>query len=201
MNNRQLKIKIWYAAIWSAILLTFFSLKSQYSAYWGLVFFAVGVILFPALLIQIIGSVRLWLKNRSEVPDSYKPLLIYLAAIGICFCLPNSDRSKQYFKSKTLLESAITEPKDKLYLEIYCISTGFLATDVDAEYLTDDKNFRLFLGTYDEGGEHIGLELTKDSLSITNPIDTVENMNYAHPNLPNQRVYNLLDLQHAHKFD
>lgn len=49
-----------------------------------------------------------------------------------------------------------------MYLQYYLAGTGILATDVNAVYLTDLKNFRVYLGTYKEGDEKINIEYNRD---------------------------------------
>jgi hypothetical protein len=188
------------AGISCSALIVFFILEGQYAPAWWIVFGLTSIVLVPYFVVSMCRAASFWVKNRSH-SEAYNPFLIYVATIIFVICLPGADHSKQYFARRIELIAPGTEEHQNLYLDCYHVFRSFMTTDIDAEYLTDAHNFRLFLGTYDEGIRSIDLKIAKDSVIINNWDDESNDPNFPRLRLRNRKTYSLKDLQRRHVFD
>jgi hypothetical protein len=89
----------------------------------------------------------------------------------------------------------------KLYREYYCMFSGYQTTDINAVYLTDSTNFRLYLWEYDESNEHINTTCKGDSLYVEKTVNTSEIPEWNWPKIIERKVYDLKELQKQHVFE
>lgn len=98
----------------------------------------------------------------------------------------HDDRSKKNYNFTT----AICD--NRLFVEEYTVSGGgALGSDIVSNYLTDSTNFRIYIGTYDNGEEHYYYECRKDSIYIERVSDkkSEEPKAYDLSKLKNSKVF------------
>ncbi|MDB5134155.1 MAG: hypothetical protein JWP37_758 [Mucilaginibacter sp.] len=76
-----------------------------------------------------------------------------------------------------------------------------MATDDNAEYLTDSVNFRKYLGVYDEGNEHINVICKGDNIMVIKTSSEFINEMWTRPQIRERKVYSLKDLMKHHIFE
>jgi hypothetical protein len=111
------------------------------------------------------------------------------------------DRSKKDHKfTVNYCEYMSNKCTCNLYGEVYNIyGMGALGSDVNALYLTDSTNFRIYLGTYDEGNEMIIVKCQGDSICIKKTAKSVfEN---SRPEIIQAKIYSLKFLKVKHQFE
>ena len=85
-----------------------------------------------------------------------------------------------------------------LFVETYTIfGGGAYGGDKVSDYLTDSINFRIYIGTYNNGDEAYSYECRGDSINIYKVIGTRENKN----RIINTRIYSLLNLEKKKIFE
>ena len=94
----------------------------------------------------VIVSLVFWVSGRKKFKQAYIPTVVNISIALLIYLLPSVVYSKQYPKCGR----SVNKPKGcgcnkDLYLEYYTIiGGGYMTTDLDAVYLTDKKNFRIF---------------------------------------------------------
>jgi hypothetical protein len=127
---------------------------------------------------------------------SFIPLLINIVGfVVIHYCMPTIHQNKAYpTGSYSLNTSGNVRYGSGLYVEYYRVfGGGFMTTDENAVYLTDRRNFRLYLGVEDEDNKSI--DVTCDGDLITK---SIYEAGYRHPG---QQSFSLKELQNGHVFD
>jgi len=119
------------------------------------------------------------------------------------YCLPSFARSKQYYKSTgTLCSYKTNNCPCSLNTESYCVyAEGAWGTDLNSEYLTDSTSFRIYLGTYDKGGERINVTCKGDSITVEKISDKLIHPNFSRAIALEKKSYSLKALKRAHVFE
>ena len=187
----------------STLLIIYFIFTSQFWAHWWFAFLFVSLFVFPFFLIITIRSIVWWIKNRAKYTLSYVPFCITLLAIFVAYCLPSSDRSKRYYKGTGTLCNYKTGNCDcNLYGEYYCVyGNGYMATDMNSEYLTDSVNFKKYLGVYDEGHESINVICKGDSIFVEKTSSEFIDTRFSNPKVLKKKSYSLKELKREHVFE
>lgn len=101
-------------------------------------------------------------------------------------------------RSKTELASIVRIRNSNLYVQTFTIvGNGAFGGDRISDYLTDSVNFRIYIGTYDNGDEGFSYKCTGDSISISKIIGRRENEN----KIVNSKSYKLSELRNKKIFD
>ena len=81
---------------------------------------------------------------------------------------------------------------NNLYAETFCVfGQGGYGTDLDSRWLTDSINFRIYLGTFDEGDGGIYVECGGDTVYVSQLIQP----NADSPKKDSARIYKISDLR------
>jgi hypothetical protein len=187
----------------SALLIIYFICTSQFWAYWWFLFYFVGLFVLPFFLIITIRSIVWWIKNRTKYTLSYIPFCIALLAILVAYCLPSSNRSKQYYKNTgTLCNYQTGKCGCNLYIECFCVyGYGYMTTDLNSKYLTDSISFRKYLGVYDEGDEFINITCKGDSIIVEKNSTESIDPRFSKPKILEKKSYSLKELKREHIFE
>jgi len=168
--------------------------------------FVLSLIIFPGDLvisiIYFIVSIRsaiFWIVNRRIFKNTFVPLIINIVPIVLIICGPSINRNKSYYKETINLKN--TNCNCHLYIESYLIAGGFLSTDIDALYLTDSVNFRLYEGTYDEGDGGIATMCKGDSVSVDAYVHEKFGPNSGSIKTAEKKTYSLKELKKSHRFE
>jgi|GEM_PF-5469843 len=142
----------------AALLILIYIATWRFWPVYALILFIPDLVIIVYYTSIFFTDVIYWIQNRKD-DKPFMPFCISFAALMVIFYLPPIHSNKSYPKGAYNLFARM---KDKsacdLYLQYYLAGSGFLATDVNAVYLTDLKNFRVYLGTYKEGYEKINVE-------------------------------------------
>jgi hypothetical protein len=170
---------------------------------WSFILFFIDFFIFLIYLVVIIQSIMFWLGKRKIFKNAFFPFLINSIPMIVILLSPPMGRNKSYYKRTTDLQQFKGEYSTgcHLYVESYLISCGFMATDVDALYLTDSLNFRLYEGTYDEGDGSIVTSCKGDSILIEKYVHEKLGVNFGALKVVERKSYNLNDLKRNHIFE
>lgn len=103
-----------------------------------------------------------WIKRRKE-ELSFIPFFISVMALVVIFYLPPVYSNKSYHKGTYCVCGYLKNTCPcNLYTEHYLAASSFMATDLNSIYLTDLKNFRVYIGTYSEGDERIDVQCNRN---------------------------------------
>lgn len=181
----------------SIIIIVAYGFTCQLYAKWNMLLILPDFVIAIIFLVIIIESIFSWPQNKKTHRRPWLPLLINLLAILVMYCIPSINRCKRYPQGSYKLCDHAAGPCDSsLHVDYYTIVRSYMADDVEAVYLSDHKNFRVYLGTYDEGDEHIRITVKGDSISTvktsrsTGVLKEVE-----------QHVYSLKQLKRQWFFD
>ena len=153
-----MRTKAFIRAILSSILLVvYFICESQLMPFDWVFLLPIGFFIILLFLIRLIRNITFWIVKRNEIKLSWMPLFIQLLAISMACLIPSWNKSKRYFWGATNLASLKKSGCNcNLYVEHYNVfDQGAFGTGLNSAYLTDSLNFRIFLGVYDDGDEHI----------------------------------------------
>src|ERR1700744_1727412 len=128
----------------SALLIIYFIFTSQFWAHWWFIFIPVGLGAILFHIIIMIKCVVFWAKYSGEYSQPHIPFSIVVLSILITYGIPSHNKSKHYYiGSGKLFNYKSGNCKCDLSAEYYCASKGgYMATDLNAEYLTDSISFR-----------------------------------------------------------
>lgn len=149
-----------------------------------------------AYLLNVLTNIVFGIVNRKKYDRSSIPLRINMVGFVVMYCcIPTINQNKAYpTGSYSLNTSGNVRYGSGLYVEYYRVfGGGFMTTDENAVYLTDRKNFRLYLGLDDEGNKSI--EVACDGDLITK---SIYEAGFRHPK---QQYFSLKELQNGHVFD
>ena len=152
--------------------------------------------------IVTLGSIVFYIRNFRKIERAFVPLIINLLTVVVVSCCPSINRNKSYPKqSIDLSKNQGTKCACHLYREDYCVfAGGATTTDLDAVYLTDLKNFRVYIGVFDEAHQHITIRCDGDHIAMlktgSEEIDTM----WTAPVLLERQSYSLKILAHDHSF-
>jgi len=163
----------------SAVLCFFWIVSWQFYPAYGI------FLLIPYLIMAIVYSMTfihsiVWgVNNRKKYNAPHLPFLICLLALILFICWPSASQSKRYHKNLSNLciqHNSGCACNAGLYVDTYLAQSNFLASDINAVYLTDLKKFRLYIGEYDEESQQILININR------NKITTIKKYN----NIPGQ---------------
>lgn len=80
----------------------------------------------------------------------------FFITITLCIFLSNCDEHKYKFTVDKICDR-------NLYIEVYAVNS----LGLNADYLTDSINFRIFVGEFDSEHDHFTYECNGDSIYIT----------------------------------
>jgi len=194
MESKTFKLAI----VTSVLMIIYFICTSQFWAHWGIVLILIGFWVMLFFLITFICCIVSWISGYKKYPLSYVPFFIVMLTITIAYCLPSHNRSKKYYKhTGELCNYQKGNCVCNLYAEYYCVETGYMTTDVNAEYLTDSVNFRKYLDVYDEGDEHINVTCKGDKITVTKTSSEM----WSKPQVLERKTYSLAFLKNQHVFE
>ncbi len=198
------KSKIFRQAIISSVLLViYFLCTSQFWPHWWFVLILIAPFLLVFFLIIFVKCIISWIKDRKSYRRPYIPFCVTTLAILIVYFLPSYIMSKRYYKNTSSL--CYYKPSNcncTLYAEYYCVfGNGFMATDVNAKYLTDSVTFRKYLGFYDEGDEAIEVVCKGDTITVTKTSTEFISTMWSKPQILERKTYMLSALKKQHAFD
>jgi hypothetical protein len=108
-------------------------------------------------------------------------------------------------KSKGKLASTVQLCDKPLFVETYKIfESGAYGGDRVSDYLTDSFNFRMYVGTFDNGKEHFKYQCMGDSIYLSKISFVEEGMPYKTKTISKiiyKRAYSLLDLKKKKVFE
>lgn len=172
-----------------------------YPQFWWLLLLPY-LMLIIIFFIELAGSIIFLIKNQKKYDQPYLPLIINIIAFVVILCWPSVNTNKRYPQYSYNLCTRASSHCDcnlDLYEEYYLALSGFQSSDLIAVYLTDKKNFRLYLGVYREG-EQINVKLDGDYITIvkttTESIDTLWNKE----RVMQKQKFSLIDLKRKHIF-
>ncbi len=134
--------------------------------------------------------------NSKQMEKSRKELIIaiVIALLIVLFLLKKcsiDDRSRENFRRDRSIGN-------HLYVETYCVfGQGAFGTDLVSDWLTDKSNFRIYIGTYDEGRGGFRLEC-KDSTVYVRECLYDDNDHFIKESLVD--VYNIAGLKKLQNF-
>lgn len=116
------------------------------------------------------------------------PFLFFLFFLFSC----RNDRNKDTHSSTVMVCNK------SLFVETYTIfGNGAYGGDRVSDYLTDSTNFRIYIGTYDNGDEGYSYECKGDSINVYKITGRRENKN----KIISTTVYSLSELRKKKVFD
>ena len=171
-------------------------------AYWWPLLMLIGLFVTLVFIRSMIITLYWWGKYKGKYTHPYKPFLIHLIAIAIVYSLPSHRRSKQYpIRTVALCDNA-TDCDGNLRIKYYCVgANNYLSTNMNSEYLTDDVNFRLYLGEYDENDLPINVTCKGDSVTIERSSNENIDPYWSKPIVLERKTYSVKDLRKQHHFD
>jgi hypothetical protein len=117
-------------------------------------------------------------------------------AIVTIVLVPSINHNKNYHKSTIDLSNyQSTSCNCHLYIESYLVSSNFMATDINALYLTDSLSFRIYEGTYDEGDGGISTTCKGDSILVEKYNHETLGINSGKLKTVEKKSYSLKDLK------
>ncbi|GAA3981963.1 hypothetical protein [Mucilaginibacter dorajii] len=155
-----------------------------------------SLLIIIAYLLNVLINIVWGIVNRKKYDKSFIPLLINIVGfVGIHYCMPTINQNKAYpAGSYSLNTSGNVRYGSGLYVEYYRVfGGGFMNADGDAVYLTDRRNFRLYLGVEDEGSKSIDVTCNGDLIT-----KGIHELGYRYPR---QQTFSLKALQKGHVFD
>jgi len=177
----------------SCLLLVYYALESQFWAYWWIIFIFPGFFIIMFFIVILLENMLFWVRSIKDYDAPYVPFTIQVITVVLVFCIPSANRSKQYhINTYEACDCRIRNTHYKLYKEFYCVGTGYLTTNTNAQYLTDSLNFRIFLGTYEEGNMPIW---------VTCKGDTIETEKRNEDSIVERKKYSLRELKKLHATD
>jgi hypothetical protein len=200
MNEQSTSIKESEAFSWSVKIslaaVIGYAVVGRFNAVCSLLLVFPSLIIAIAYLLNVLINIVWGTVNRKKYDRSSIPLRINMVGFLVMYCcMPTINQNKAYpTGSYSLNTSGNVRYGSGLYVEYYRVfGGGFMNADGDAVYLTDRKNFRLYLGVEDEGNKSI--EVTCDGDRITK---SIYEAGYRHPE---QQTFSLKELQNGHVFD
>lgn len=198
-QSQRYKRSIWI----SVVTISTWICTWQFYAVWWLFLLLPYTIVFLAFIIEFIGSLHWGIISKKTCYYPFLPLHINLITFLVIFSWPSVHQTKRYPKfTHSLCEQApdICACHSNLYVDYYLAGTGFLAADLNAVYLTDRKNFRLYVGTYLEDNQEINIHLNGDH--ITTVKTTTEGIStlWTDKIILEKRIFSLIYLEQNHVF-
>jgi hypothetical protein len=193
----------WWSVIVGALAILAYIFTWQfYAVYWLVLSFA-NLIIAVFFLVVIVQSVVFGATNGKKYKGPFIPLYINVMVITILCYLPPTDHSKHYPKGTYSLAKRIG-PKygTGLYLKCYMVFGGGAgSTDVNAIYLTDNKNFRLFLGVFDEYYDAVDVQCNGDQIIATKKTLNGTNIKSTNWKCIWKKTFSLKSLKAGHAFE
>lgn len=168
----------------------------RFSPEWSALLLFVDIAIFISYIIFLARTVFAWTEQKTKYRYAFIPILIILTPLFVIFISPSMGRNKSYYEETIEVKTYAKAPcKCHLYVEVYLIRGSLTPgeTDIDALYLTDSLNFRLYEGIYHEGDGLTETICKGDSVWIekqTNSFKAAE-----------KKVYGLKNLRASHIFE
>ncbi len=144
-------------------------------------------------LVNVLVNIVFAVARRKKYDRSSIPLRLNIVALLFLYILPTANHNKAYPRGCYSLQGSTNYSNvGGLYREYYKVfGGGFMTTDEIAIYITDHRNFRLYLGTYDESNKSINVVCNGDQITATKETsDKIE-----------RKVYSLKLLKESHYFE
>jgi hypothetical protein len=154
------------SSIIAAILIILAYLATwRFGPIYGLILVLPDLIIIVYYISIFFTDIIYWIENRKD-DKSFIPFFISFVALVVIFYLPPIYSNKCYPKGTYRLCGDVKNNCPcNLYREHFLAVSSFMATDQNAVYLTDLKNFRIYLGNYNEGRERIDITCNGDIIT------------------------------------
>ena len=173
-----------------------------YNTLWILSLF-IYLIVFIVFVAVFIGSIIFLILNRKEYSHAAVPFYINLWTIIVICTMPSDAQNKLHHLNADNLckyKDSNCPCNSNLYLDYYVAYLGgATSTDVNAVYLTDCKNFRLYLGTYNEG-ENFSVKIKGDIVFVAKTSTEYISTLWSDPIVLDQQRFSLTRLKSEHVF-
>lgn len=168
----------------------------RFYAMWWFILAFIDLAMFVLFIFVFFGSIVFWIKNIKKFTNPFIPLCSNTTAIIVVIYAPSINLNKSYYISTTDLHTQKTECACHLYIETYCVyGGGAWGSDVDAHYLTDSINFRMYLGVADEEDERISVKCKGDRIDYKKIIIASSGLEWNRPKIIEQKRYSIKDLK------
>ena len=173
-----------------------YAIDWRFSPAWPFSTFFLDIVVFIAYVVAIVMSVIWGFMQKSMRLRSFIPLSVNLIPIFIILITPSEDRNKSYHENTIDLNADSNGTcKCHLYLEFFLTRPGLApgSDNIDAHYLTDSSNFRLYEGISREDDDLTHVTCKGDSVWIgkkASSFGTAE-----------KKVYSIKELKRAHHFE
>jgi hypothetical protein len=192
-------------SLWTSLtVLLAYMVVREFNAVWALFIILPAVAIAVTFIVVFVRSIMFWISNRSTIGYPFLPLFINVfCIIIISFFMPPIYTGKHYHKGTYLLNgNKYCTCKSELYTERYLAASGFMTTDLDAVYITDKKNFRLYAGVDDENVTHrVNITCQGDKITVTEISLEGISEQWSNPKLMKKLVFSFKELKANHQFD
>lgn len=153
------------------------------------------------LVVNVIQNLVFWIGNYKEFRRAWLPLFLNVLTVLIPFCTPSYVYNKDHPHGTTAL-SPVCRCKPQLYLARYTVyAQGAWGADLDGVYLTDQKNFRVFVTTVDQADESVSIICNGDKLFVTKYSSAGGDTYKEEPRKIKEYTFSLKKLIAAHRFE
>jgi hypothetical protein len=191
------------AIINSIVLVVFCIFSSQLYAMLWVFILPVGFFVLSFFVAAAVKNMLFWIRNKAATENPWLPLLVQVFVVLVAILIPSHERSKQYYVGTyRLADNTKTNCPCDLYTEYYSVfDQGAWGTGINSVYLTDSLTFRIYLGVYDEGSEHIKVTCRQETIDVLITSEEFIDTSWSKPAIIEHKIYNLTDLEGSKKFE
>jgi hypothetical protein len=138
---------------------------------------------------------------QREIIKNMKKYSITLIVFAIMGCV-NYINKQHHLSTVNLHDYQPNGCKVNLYREDYCVyGMGALGSDLNSVYLTDSASFRVYIGTYNNGDEHIIPKCKGDTIVVKKTANTSGITDWNFQKVLETKAYSFKKLKQDHISD